>query len=94
MRSHLRYVTKRKVSDFLTREEGMVGSRTTFATAALVSTASLAMCLLDAHGQQANKWCGAPNHGNCFADQYCCYHEDNNAYNCTKFRMAPPWRCW
>ena len=46
MRSHLRSMAKRKVSDFLLREEGMVGNRSAFATAALVSTASLAMTLL------------------------------------------------
>ena len=46
MRSHLRSVAKRKVSDFLLREEGMVGNRSAFATAALVSTATLAMTLL------------------------------------------------
>ena len=46
MRSHLRSVAKRKVSDFLLREEGMVGNRSAFATAALVSTTALAATLL------------------------------------------------
>ena len=46
MRSHLRSMAKRKVSDFLLREEGMVGNRRAFATAAFVSTATLAMALL------------------------------------------------
>ena len=46
MKSHLRSMAKRKVSDFLLREEGMVGNRSAFATAALVSTTALAMTLL------------------------------------------------
>ena len=46
MRSHLRSVAKRKVSDFLLREEGMVGNRSAFATAALVSTTALAATLI------------------------------------------------
>ena len=46
MRSHLRSVAKREVSDFLLREEGMVGNRSAFATAALVSTTALAATLL------------------------------------------------
>ena len=45
MRSHLKSMTKRKVSDFLLREEGIVGNRSAFATAALVSTTALAMTL-------------------------------------------------
>ena len=53
MRSHLRSVAKQKVSDFLTREEGMVGNRSAFATAALVSTTSLAMTLLVAPSAEA-----------------------------------------
>ena len=53
MRSHLRSMAKRKVSDFLLREEGMVGNRSAFATAALVSTASLAMTLLVAPSAEA-----------------------------------------
>ena len=43
MRNHLRYIGKKKVSDFLLREEGMVGNRSAFATAAFVSTTALAM---------------------------------------------------
>ena len=46
MRSHFRSMAKRKVSDYLLREEGMVGNRSAFATAALVSTTALAMTLL------------------------------------------------
>ena len=34
MRSHLKSIAKKKVSDFLLREEGMVGNRSAFATAA------------------------------------------------------------
>ena len=36
MRSHLRYIGKKKVSDFLLREEGMVGNRSAFVAAAFV----------------------------------------------------------
>ena len=53
MRSHLRSMAKRKVSDFLLREEGMVGNRSAFATAALVSTTALAMTLLVAPDAKA-----------------------------------------
>ena len=53
MRSHLRSMAKRKVSDFLLREEGMVGNRSAFATAALVSTTALAMTLLVAPDAEA-----------------------------------------
>ena len=53
MRSHLRSMAKRKVSDFLLREEGMVGNRSAFATAALVSTTALAMTLLVAPSAEA-----------------------------------------
>ena len=36
MRSHLRSIAKRKGSDFLLREEGIVGSRSAFVAAAFV----------------------------------------------------------
>lgn len=61
MRSHLRSMAKRKVSDFLLREEGMVGNRSAFATAALVSTTALAMALLvapDAEAYHCKSNCG------------------------------------
>ena len=53
MRSHLRTMAKRKVSDFLLREEGMVGNRSAFGTAALVSTTALAATLLVARGRRS-----------------------------------------
>ena len=65
MRSHLRSVAKRKVSDFLLREEGMVGNRSAFATAALVSTASLAMTLLVAPSAEAAGCGGCPDWARC-----------------------------
>ena len=74
MRSHLRSMAKRKVSDFLLREEGMVGNRSAFATAALVSTTALAMTLLvaadaGAHGNLPH----CPGEGNhCNVGQFCC----------------------
>ena len=68
MRSHLRSVAKRKVSDFLLREEGMVGNRSAFATAALVSTTALAMTLLVAPSAEAAR-CASP----CDPEiQHCC----------------------
>ena len=69
MRSHLRSMAKRKVSDFLLREEGMVGNRSAFATAALVSTTTLAMTLLVAPDAEAGK-CGPDL--NCQDGQRCC----------------------
>ena len=53
MKTHLKSMAKRKVSDFLLREEGMVGNRSAFATAALVSTTALAMTLLVAPSAEA-----------------------------------------
>ena len=71
MRSHLRSVAKRKVSDFLLREEGMVGNRSAFATAALVSTTALAATLLVAPDAQAHgKHCGPIIH--CGWNDNCC----------------------
>ena len=55
MRNHLRTMVKRKVSDFLLREEGMVGNRSAFATAALVSTTALATTLLVVPNAEAGK---------------------------------------
>ena len=87
MRSHLKSMAKRKVSDFLLREEGMVGNRSAFATAALVSTTALAATLLvaadtEAHGRD----CGEP-HGVLHCDdvkRYCCH--DRGGWWCSKFR--------
>ena len=81
MKSHLRQVTKKKVSDFLLREEGMIGNRTGFATAALVSTTSLAATLLVAadaiaHGNHPH-WCGGGAGGWCWdEDEKCCSYVD------------------
>ena len=69
MKSHLRRVAKRKVSDFLLREEGMVGNRSAFATAALVSTTALAMTLLVAPDAKAATWCPGVN---CPDKLWCC----------------------
>ena len=69
MRSHLRSIAKRKVSDFLLREEGMVGNRSAFATAALVSTTALAMSLLVAADAGA---CGCQQ-WNCGPEDQCVY---------------------
>ena len=68
MRSHLKSMTKRKVSDFLLREEGMVGNRSAFATAALVSTTALAMTLLVAPDAEAGD-CGPVD---CNPGDECC----------------------
>ena len=79
MKSHLRSVAKRKVSDFLLREEGMVGNRSAFATAAVVSTTALAMSLLVAPDAEAHhgcpKWNCGPERACVFCDGgtwYCC----------------------
>ena len=87
MRSHLRSVAKRKVSDFLLREEGMVGNRSAFATAALVSTTALAMSLLVAPDAEAHgRHCGPPNPQKHCSDtfRYCCH--DRDGWWCSKFR--------
>lgn len=84
MRSHLRSVAKRKVSDFLLREEGMVGNRSAFATAALVSTTALAMTLLVAPEASA---------GNCdhCEDAWCCFKP--GTYVCPAANPGPPYVC-
>ena len=87
MRSHLRSMAKRKVSDFLLREEGMVGNRSAFATAALVSTTALAMTLLVSPDTEAHICPGPENcgpHGTCL---YCgpgrvCGQWPNGRWDC------------
>ena len=85
MRSHLRSMAKRKVSDFLLREEGMVGNRSAFATAALVSTTAIAMTLLAAPDASAGP-CG-PNLNCGVGAPYCC-HTVRDGFFCSKFRTC------
>ena len=73
MRSHLRRMAKRKVSDFLLREEGMVGNRSAFATAALVSTTALAMTLLVSPDTEAHLCPNIPGPENCGPHGTCVY---------------------
>ena len=83
MRSHLRSIAKRKVSDFLLREEGMVGNRSAFATAALVSTTALAMTLLVTPDAFADCPDGevCPNGNN----RYCCPANVPGEWTCKPF---------
>ena len=88
MRSHLRSMAKRKVSDFLLREEGMVGNRSAFATAAFVSTTALAATLLVAPDAEAHNnlpHCPVQG-GHCNVGQFCCkwYNWDEAMWN---------WKC-
>ena len=88
MRSHLRSMAKRKVSDFLLREEGMVGNRSAFATAALVSTTALAATLLVAADAEAHgRHCGVGDQMVHCNDtfRYCC-HDNQRGSWCSKFR--------
>ena len=87
MKTHLRSMAKRKVSDFLLREEGMVGNRSAFATAALVSTTALAMTLLVAPDAKAG-WCPA----GCNEDTFCCW-DGGGHYFCRGFPVAG-YTCW
>ena len=87
MRSHLRSMAKRKVSDFLLREEGMVGNRSAFATAALVSTTALAMTLLVAPDAKA-AWCPA----GCQNPLWCCWDGGGN-YFC-RWGPVAGYTCW
>ena len=90
MKNHLRQVAKRKVSDFLLREEGMVGNRSAFATAALVSTTALAMTLLVAPDAEAVKPCRGANHGDyCWDFQFCCWNGVRNF--CANVKGAACW---
>ncbi len=84
MRSHLRSMAKRKVSDFLLREEGMVGSRTGFATAALVSTTALAMTLLVSPDTEAHICPNIPAPENCGPHGTCLYCEPGVKKCCTR----------
>ena len=88
MRSHLRSVAKRKVSDFLLREEGMVGNRSAFATAALVSTTAIAMTLLVTPDATAG-WCA----GNPCNLNFCCTANWVN-YVCRNHDPGGAWHCW
>ena len=89
MRSHLRSMAKRKVSDFLLREEGMVGNRTAFSAAALVSATALAMTLFvvaDADaGTCGGRECNLRN---------CCTADGGERYWCTNANPPRPWHCW
>ena len=88
MKSHLRSITKRKVSDFLLREEGMIGNRTGFATAAVVSTTALAMTLLVAPDAKA-AWCPGVN---CGWPLFCCWNGEQH-YFCKAAAQAG-YTCW
>ena len=99
MRSHLSSMAKRKVSDFLLREEGMVGNRSAFATAALVSSTALAAALVVTPSAEANNNCGALN---CDRFQDCCWRFVNQVhqYACVPHKACCPWEnpqddnCW
>ena len=80
-------MAKRKVSDFLLREEGMVGNRSAFATAALVSTTALAMTLLVAPAAPA-AWCPAGSNQGI----WCCW-DGGGHYFCQGFDN-PDYTCW
>lgn len=87
MRSHLRSMAKRKVSDFLLREEGMVDNRGAFATAALVSTTALAMTLLLVPDADAGTCGGKP------CDKTYCCEKDAMIYKCTNIHQGAGWSC-
>ncbi|MDE0298129.1 MAG: hypothetical protein OXN17_05820 [Candidatus Poribacteria bacterium] len=89
MRSHLRSVAKRKVSDFLLREDGMVGNRTAFSAAAFVSTTALAATLLVSTDAGADNPAGdhCPVHPeHCAPGEFCCRVYDGLVwdYDCLK----------
>ena len=90
MKPHLGSIAKRKVSDFLLREEGMVGNRSAFATAALVSTTALAMTLLVAPDTQAATWCPGVH---CPGNMWCCWNGEQH-YFCRGLGPAPGHKCW
>ena len=90
MKTHLRSMAKRKVSDFLLREEGMVGNRSAFATAALVSTTALAMTLVVAPNAEAGEKCGG---GECPHNFDCCSRFVNQSFDyvCVPHGNPCPW---
>lgn len=87
MRSHLRSMAKWKVSDFLLREEGMVGNRSAIATAALVSTTALAMTLLVVPDADAGVCGGAQ------CDKAYCCTKNAMIYKCTNIHQGAGWSC-
>ena len=91
MKTHLRSMAKRKVSDFLLREEGMVGNRSAFATAALVSTTALAMTLL-VTSSASGAWCPGINCN--FDGAQCCNIPGGSHYTCVANALPPPYVCW
>ena len=85
MRSHLKRIARQKVSDFLLREEGMVGNRSAFATAALVSTTALAMALLVSPNTEAHL---CPS--NCGPHEVCVYCDPGKKC-CTRGEWPHQW---
>lgn len=86
-------MAKRKVSDFLLREEGMVGNRSAFATAALVSTTALAMTLLVAPDAEADgQHCPHPDGKQCGVGTKCCWKwvPQVMEYHCTPVNQDCP----
>ena len=83
MRSHLKSIAKKKVSDFLLREEGMVGNRSAFATAALVSTTALGSDSACCRGRHCGVGDQMVHCNDTF--RYCC-HDNQRGFWCSKFR--------
>ena len=82
-------MAKRKVSDFLLREEGMVGNRSAFATAAFASTSALAMTLLVAPDAKVATWCPGVS---CPGQLWCCW-DGGGHYFCWGWNH-PDYTCW
>ena len=94
MRSHLKSVAKKKVSDFRLREEGVVGNRTAFTAAAFVGATVLAMYLFVSQDTSHPKWC--PGHF-CHNEYLCCWNGNPRVgnYTCIAGPGPPrPYDCW
>ena len=91
MKTHLKRIARQKVSDFLLREEGMIGNRTGFATAAFVGTTSLAMFLLAPPDAEAANNCGTKH---CDPGDKCCrkWVPQTMYYDCVKHDAKCPRR--
>jgi len=92
MDKHIMSISRRKVSDFIRLENGTVGNRSAFTTAALVAASSFAALLLTATTASAGCWDACDKCGG-----YCCEMVDPG---CGGFRYVcsddyiPGETCW
>jgi len=95
MDKHIMSISRRKVSDFIRLEDGTVGNRSAFTTAALVAASSLAaMLLVPKTATALTGYCPGPGPVGsewCFK-QYCCQLPGGGWACSTEY--LPGQNCW